>query len=221
MIRPPTIDVQEAPELPGYPRLEVGTVVGTMPGSNRLVVRGTCSGNRSYRNVIASKGVTFRSGDQVLLAIIPAENTSIAVMKLDRYSEHAVEATNPATSMIRPPANFSVTKVPGGILAVWDSWPGMALCYQVQHNSTGTSEGASNYFTFGSSYMYQITYGRDTRYFRARSVYFDTSDGYTYASGWTEWLGDHSADPFLFTASEMYEMELEMDYHIVHGGLLE
>jgi hypothetical protein len=194
----------------------VGNVVALL-GENRIAVRIGKGGGRVLQSVVIADGVDFQANDRVLLGRISDKSQFVAITKVLDTAEHGIAVSDiMQLGGIHAPGNFQVEALEGFILASWEGWSGDTLCFQVQHNSSAAETGATNWYTRGSHYLYDVG-KNETRHFRVRSIRYDVKRRRTYYSGWTDWESATAIGVVHLLALAYAELDHELTMHVVHG----
>lgn len=159
-----------------------GIMNGTIVSVQYPLVRLRTSEGR-FQDAVSIKGLEgLVPGDCVLVARIPGATRLIVFAAFsDNQLAGQPHAQMPGEIDIAPPANVSVHSASTVLYVTWDATP-VIVTFEVQHNSSASSSGASVVSVMGSEYTY-YTDG-ETRYFRVRSVLPVSGQ----RSGWSTWV---------------------------------
>lgn len=183
----PSVPTAWQPEVEeGLSNLFIGTVVSAVPSQNRARVRLSGSSGRTVSNVVPADGLELQQGQRVLLAHT-RDDRWVAVARILDTDEYGLLASSMiGEHELHPPNNFDVTGTAGLVLAEWDCWAGNSVCWDVEHNSSATSVGATTFYTRGGYFLYPAA-SPTTRFVRVRAVRYDVGANVAYFSRWSSW----------------------------------
>lgn len=174
--------------------LIAGEIVSRQPGTNYVDVRLINSGNRVVRRVLLpyyGEGITFEVGQIVLIAKTLNTGWVLVCAIQDRDSYGVSQSTVAETNTLFPPNSISVTALGPLLILAWEGFAGRSLCYQVNHAVSILATGEL-FLTRGSYFLYPTT-AIETRYFRVRTVSWNTQTNQAYYSSYSEWVNATSS----------------------------